>query len=99
MTMTIVALVFIGYFTSGTVAMALVWRFLHGKHDQKTLTDLMVLSFMLGYFSLLGIGVLALSREIVHVVQENFDIEEFMESAKKAAEQIKKEETGGGDTE
>ena len=88
MTMAIIIGLFVGYFTSGVVASALVWKVGRGRYERKELTDVMVLSFMLGYFSLLGLGMLALAKALVTVVQENFDVDKFLESAKDAAKDI-----------
>lgn len=91
--MFIVIGLFVGYFTSGVVASALVWKMMHNKYDRGKMADVMVLTFMLGYFSLLGLGTLLLTQELVQVIQENFDIDKFLESAKDAAREIRDEET------
>ena len=88
MTMAIIIGLFVGYFTSGVVASALVWKVGRGRYERKELTDVMVLSFMLGYFSLLGLGLLALAKALVQIVQENFDVDTFFEKVKDIQEDL-----------
>ena len=88
MTILLVFLFLIGYFTSGIVACGIAWNLQLKKEEIDKTTDLMVLMVALGYFSLLGIGSLVFFKFLVRCLND-LDQEKFYEVLKRLRNRIK----------
>lgn len=86
MTFIFICLLLVGYFSSGVLAAALAWKMGAKDESKEKMTDLLVLTFALGYFSLIGLGALVLIkrlvRELVLMLEDNKKIWEDLKKAK-----------------